>query len=78
MIDSPTGFLDCILANYKPLWKIKKLNSDKNVKLIDKLELTEPYILSVSVPHRINNPTNEVRVVFAVRTLNNEETFKFL
>lgn len=52
--------------------------TDNNVELIDKLELSEPYILSVSVPHRINNPTNEVRVVFAVRTVNNEETFKFL
>ena len=70
-------------TNSEPDLISKEFNSwfwttDNNVKLIDKLELTEPYILSVSVPHRINNPTNEVRVVFAVRTLNNEETFKFL
>jgi hypothetical protein len=51
--------------------------TDANVQLIDKLELDSPYFVSVSVPHRINNTTNEVRVVFAVRSIDNKP-FEFL
>lgn len=51
---------------------------DTNMEPIDNLELVEPYITKVSIPHRINNPTDSVRVVFAVRTIKNEETFDFL
>lgn len=51
---------------------------DTDMEPIDSLELVEPYITNVSVPHRINNLTDSVRVVFAVRTIKNEETFGFL
>jgi hypothetical protein len=36
--------------------------------LIDKHELTVASILSVSTPHRINNPLNSYRIVLSVRT----------
>jgi len=36
--------------------------------LIDRYELTVPSILKVSVPHRIYNPLNSVRVILSVRT----------
>ena len=51
---------------------------DSNTELINKLELKDPYMLKVSVPHRINNPTDQIRVVLAIRTIDNKETFDFL
>jgi len=51
---------------------------DSNTELINKLELKDPYMLKVSVPHRINNPTDQVRVALAIRTIDNRETFDFL
>jgi hypothetical protein len=39
--------------------------------LIYKYELITPTILKVSIPHRINNPLNNYRIVMGIRTLNN-------
>jgi hypothetical protein len=36
--------------------------------LMDQYELTIPSILKVSVPHRIYNPLNSVRVILSIRT----------
>lgn len=52
--------------------------TDNASTLLDSVELLDPHMFNVAVPHRINNPTDQPRVVLAIRTLKNEETFDFL
>ncbi len=46
---------------------------EKNSNLIDSLELKSPFFVNTAVPHRINNPTNEERIVLAIRTVDNSK-----
>lgn len=45
---------------------IQLFDSD-NKQLIDQLELTEPYLVRINVPHSVDNPNDQRRIILSVR-----------
>ena len=62
----------------KPKFKGWFWESGTEGQLIEKYELSTPSIVRVAIPHRINNPIDNYRIVLSIRTMNNTALENYL